>query len=73
VGICGLELNYAVLMSVFDRVRAAKGAEDDSTPSSFGVKVMLLGTNFTVFSLFFGVDILAYLGLAITLLGLLIE
>ena len=34
---------------------------------------MLLGTNFTVFSLFFGVDILAYLGLAITLLGLLIE
>jgi hypothetical protein len=60
-------------MSVFDRVRAEKGDEDDSTPSSFGVKGMLLGTNFTVFSLFLGVNILAYVGLAITLLGLLIE
>jgi hypothetical protein len=60
-------------MTVFDRVRASKGAEEDSTPSSFGVKVMLLGTNFTIFSLFFGVNILAYVGLAITLLGLFIE
>jgi len=60
-------------MSVLDRVRVAKGAADDSTPSYFGVKVMLLGTNFTVFSLVFGVDLLAYLGLAITLLGLSIE
>jgi hypothetical protein len=58
------------MMSVFDRIRAAKGAEDESTPSSFGVKVMLLGTNFTVLSLFFGVSILAYLGLVTTLLGL---
>ncbi|WP_435345055.1 hypothetical protein [Haloarchaeobius sp. HRN-SO-5] len=60
-------------MSVLDRVRAVKSDEDVSTPSYFGVKVMLLGTNFTVFSLFFGVNLLAYLGLAITVLGLIIE